>query len=50
MRKETLGAALFFCGLGIMITVVCPLEGLLCRFALGGVLLLVGMKIGKCFK
>ena len=47
MGKETLGAALFFCGLGIFITVLCPLEGWLWRVGIGVVLMILGLKVGR---
>lgn len=48
MKKETLGAALFFCGLGILLSLFCPLESWVLRLAVGLVLLLCGLKLGGC--
>lgn len=49
MRKETLGAALFFCGLGIFITLLCPLEGWFWWLLISVLLMLIGLKIcGRC--
>ena len=48
MRKETLGAALFFCGLGILLTLFCPLDGWFWRLLISIVLMLVGIKVGGC--
>lgn len=48
MRRETLGAALFFCGLGILLTLLCPVEGWFWRLAASTVLMLMGLKIGGC--
>lgn len=48
MKKETLGAALFFCGLGIMLSLFCPFESWVFRLIAGTVLMLAGYKIGGC--
>lgn len=47
MRKETLGAALFFCGFGIFLTLFCPLDGWFWWLVLATGLMLLGLKIGK---
>lgn len=46
MKKETLGAALFFCGLGILLSLFCPLDSWVIRLILGVVLMLIGWGIG----
>lgn len=48
MRKEVLGAALFFCGFGILLTLCDPFETWFFRFFCGAVLVLIGLKIGGC--
>ncbi len=48
MRRETLGAALFFCGLGILITLCDPFDSWFFRFCVSAVLMLLGWKIGGC--
>lgn len=47
MRKETLGAALFFCGLGIFLAISCPLDGWFWWLLISAALMLLGLKIGK---
>ena len=49
MRKETLGAALFFCGFGILMTLFCPLDGWFWRLFVGMILMLIGLKVGGCY-
>jgi hypothetical protein len=47
MRKETLGAALFFCGFGIFISFCDPLDNSwIIRLIVGVILMLLGLKIG----
>lgn len=46
MRKEFLGAALFFCGFGIFLTLFCPIEGWLWWLIISVILMLIGLKIG----
>lgn len=48
MRKETLGAALFFCGFGIFISFCDPLESWIFRLILSVILMILGLKIGGC--
>lgn len=48
MRKETLGAALFFCGLGILFTLCDPFDGWFFRLAVSIALMLIGVRIGGC--
>ena len=49
MRKETLGAALFFCGFGIMITLFCPIDGWCWRLIISTCLMVLGLKVGGCY-
>ena len=46
MKKETLGAALFFCGLGIFFTLLCPIEGWFWWLIISVILMIAGLKIG----
>ena len=48
MRKETLGAALFFCGFGIFISFCDPLNSWILRLCVSVLLMLLGLKIGGC--
>ena len=48
MRKETLGAALFFCGFGIFISFCNPLEYWAVRLVISTILMILGLKIGGC--
>ncbi len=48
MRKETLGAALFFCGFGIFLGFCDPCDSWLLRLTVSVILMLLGLKIGKC--
>ncbi len=49
MRKETLGAALFFCGFGIFISFCDPLDSSwIIRLIVSALLMLIGLKIGGC--
>lgn len=46
MRKETLGAALFFCGLGILFTLCKPFDGWFFRLVVSVGFMLLGLKVG----
>lgn len=48
MKKETLGAALFFCGFGIFLTLLCPIEGWGWWLLISAGLMILGMKIADC--
>lgn len=48
MKKETLGAALFFCGLGIILTLCDPFNSWFIRLMISVILMLLGLKIGGC--
>ncbi|MBQ5673615.1 MAG: hypothetical protein IIV45_00775 [Lachnospiraceae bacterium] len=46
MRKETLGAALFFCGLGIFLCFCGFMKSWAIRLIISAILMLLGLKIG----
>ena len=46
MRKETLGAALFFCGFGIFLCFCDPLDSWVLRLMISVILMILGLKIG----
>ena len=48
MRKETLGAALFFCGLGLFFSFCDPCDSWFLRLAVSTMLMILGLKIGGC--
>ena len=48
MKKETLGAALFFCGFGILLTICDPFNSWFIRLILSAILMLIGLKGGGC--
>lgn len=48
MKKETLGAALFFCGLGMILTLCDPFNTWFIRVLIGSILMLIGLKMGGC--
>ncbi len=48
MRKETLGAALFFCGLGILLTLCDPFDSWIACLIISVILMILGLKIGGC--
>lgn len=48
MRKETLGAALFFCGFGIFISFCDPFDSSWIRLIISVVLMILGLKLGGC--
>ncbi len=48
MRKEILGVALFFCGLGILLSLCDPFDSWFFRLAVSTILMLLGLKIGGC--
>ncbi len=48
MRKETLGAALFFCGFGIFICFCGFMNSWIFRLIISVILMLLGLKIGGC--
>lgn len=48
MRKDILGAALFFCGLGILLTLCDPFDSWFFRLVVSAVLMILGIKIGGC--
>lgn len=48
MKKETLGAALFFCGLGILFSMFEPMDSCGLRLIVSVILMLAGYKLGSC--
>lgn len=48
MRKETWGAALFFCGFGIFLSFWDPCDSWVLRLSVSVLLMLTGLKIGGC--
>ena len=48
MRKETLGAALFFCGFGVFATFFDPCDSGILKFIVSVGLMIWGLRIGGC--
>lgn len=48
MKKDIFGAALFFCGFGIFLTLLCPIEGWGWWLMISAALMLLGLKIAGC--
>ena len=46
MRKTFFGAALFFCGLGMILTLFCPFDGWIWRLIAGMIFMIIGIKLG----